>query len=219
MILSEAFVSIQGEGPQMGLRVLFVRLAGCNLGCGRCDSKYARYGIDVSIDALIHFISEQSSQRGVHNVVWTGGEPLLQKGDIFQVIDATKNVVKHSVETNGTIRLSRTEAVMFDYIISSPKGNPSECDELLEFSNMYLKPVIDVDDANVVGKWILFLRGLSLSKQNRVYIMPWTQNPPVPHDDIVRKHNIDIVKIIKLIDEQGLACHVAPRLQLLYGVR
>jgi len=40
--LSEIFSSIQGEGPNVGRRALFIRFGGCNLSCGYCDTEYAR---------------------------------------------------------------------------------------------------------------------------------------------------------------------------------
>ncbi|MDI6738507.1 MAG: radical SAM protein, partial [Nanoarchaeota archaeon] len=41
MNINEIFLSIQGEGLNMGLPTIFVRTAGCNLRCSYCDTKYA----------------------------------------------------------------------------------------------------------------------------------------------------------------------------------
>ena len=38
--VSEIFASIQGEGPSAGAAAVFLRLAGCNLRCHWCDTKY-----------------------------------------------------------------------------------------------------------------------------------------------------------------------------------
>ena len=39
--VSELFYSIQGEGPTLGKPSVFIRLAGCNLECVWCDTKYS----------------------------------------------------------------------------------------------------------------------------------------------------------------------------------
>ena len=39
--IAEIFPSIQGEGLRQGEATLFIRLAGCNLECSFCDTKYA----------------------------------------------------------------------------------------------------------------------------------------------------------------------------------
>ena len=38
--IKEVFTSIQGEGPFVGYKQLFVRFCGCNLSCKYCDTDY-----------------------------------------------------------------------------------------------------------------------------------------------------------------------------------
>jgi organic radical activating enzyme len=53
------------------------------------------------------------------NICWTGGEPLLQKLKIYQVISETKNK-HHTLETNGDL-LEAEDFAHFDHITASPK--------------------------------------------------------------------------------------------------
>ena len=48
IMISEIFYSLQGEGIQIGIPTVFVRLFGCDLRCSWCDSMYAVEGTDFS---------------------------------------------------------------------------------------------------------------------------------------------------------------------------
>ncbi|MFA5771007.1 MAG: 7-carboxy-7-deazaguanine synthase QueE, partial [Patescibacteria group bacterium] len=67
----EKFKSIQGEGIHSGLPTFFIRLAGCNLRCSYCDTKYA-YGKGVITD--IKILVEEAKIQGVKFICITGGE-------------------------------------------------------------------------------------------------------------------------------------------------
>lgn len=105
----EIFKSIQGEGPSVGKASTFVRLAMCNLRCVWCDTAYTwdwtrfnREGrtIDVKVDDIVATVSG----NGLHNVVITGGEPLLQMSPLATLARRLK-AAGHTleVETNGTV--------------------------------------------------------------------------------------------------------------------
>ncbi len=99
--LSEIFFSLQGESTFAGLPCLFVRLAGCNLNCSFCDTRYARQEIDgekVSISEIVNRVSAYQ----VFLLELTGGEPLLQPETpelIRTLLDLDYTVL---VETNGS---------------------------------------------------------------------------------------------------------------------
>ena len=38
--INEIFSSIQGEGPVVGYKQLFIRFCGCNLNCDYCDTEF-----------------------------------------------------------------------------------------------------------------------------------------------------------------------------------
>jgi 7-carboxy-7-deazaguanine synthase len=81
MKISEIFFSIQGEGVEIGLPTVFVRLFACDLRCTWCDSMYAVEGTDfknMTIDEVKREIEKFNCKR----VCITGGEPLIQKKEL-----------------------------------------------------------------------------------------------------------------------------------------
>lgn len=101
--LNETFMSIQGEGINVGTPSLFIRFAGCNLKCSYCDTDFSEKYV-VGQDNFLEWLDERLLKRSIYHVILTGGEPLLQ--DIQPIIDLvtdgyhTRTI---QIETNGTI--------------------------------------------------------------------------------------------------------------------
>ncbi|MBI3187673.1 MAG: 7-carboxy-7-deazaguanine synthase QueE [Gammaproteobacteria bacterium] len=98
--ISEIFYSLQGESTLSGLPTVFVRLTGCPLRCGYCDTAYAFTGGEWH---TIEGILQRVKNFGAHYVCVTGGEPLAQKScfDLLQALcDAGYGV---SIETSGAM--------------------------------------------------------------------------------------------------------------------
>lgn len=98
--ITEIFKSLQGEASTVGRPTTFVRLTGCPLRCGYCDTEYAFHGGDVmTLDAVMDRVRE----LGAAFVTVTGGEPLAQKNCwplLARLADAGYRV---SLETSGAI--------------------------------------------------------------------------------------------------------------------
>lgn len=131
----EVFYTLQGEGQYCGTPALFIRLAGCDVGCVWCDVK-------VSWDASKHSIwSYEKLENEIKNcaaniVVVTGGEPLLYNLDRLTQIIKKCNKRTH-IETSGSSELSGT----WDWICVSPKKFKAPIKEIITVSNE-LKTII-----------------------------------------------------------------------------
>lgn len=105
--ISEIFYSLQGESSLSGLPTVFVRLTGCPLRCGYCDTAYAFSGGDwQTIDAIL----QKVNAYGARYVCVTGGEPLAQKSclELLKKLCDAGYVV--SLETSGAIDISDVDA-------------------------------------------------------------------------------------------------------------
>lgn len=101
--ISEIFPSIQGEGLRQGEPTLFIRLAGCNLKCDFCDTKYAWVsGKELTESQVIEKIKKIYLVYPARWVCLTGGEPFLQNVEEL-VRRLKKEGFKIQVETNATI--------------------------------------------------------------------------------------------------------------------
>src|SRR5512137_1343861 len=105
MKITEIFRSLQGEGKNQGKPCLFIRLAGCNLNCTWCDTKYSREGgMTMSLDSVL----EQVWRVNPPYVCITGGEPLIQADALESLLASLHSRgTEIDIETNGTIDFSR----------------------------------------------------------------------------------------------------------------
>ncbi len=93
--LSELFSSIQGEGPMVGERHLFMRFCGCHRDCVYCDTNTQRTEAvmvervagsgelesvpnPLSVDDLLEWVRVLDMGRVNERISVTGGAPLLQ---------------------------------------------------------------------------------------------------------------------------------------------
>jgi len=91
----------------MGLPTTFIRLTGCPLRCGYCDTEYAFYG---GQEREISDIIEEVKSIGATYINVTGGEPLAQKrvhSLMQQLCDLGYQV---SLETSGALDVSNVDS-------------------------------------------------------------------------------------------------------------
>jgi 7-carboxy-7-deazaguanine synthase len=105
--ITEIFYSLQGETRTLGLPTVFVRLTGCPLRCGYCDTEYAFSGGERMTFSTI---LDQVKSYTPRYVTVTGGEPLAQPDCwpfLTQLCDAGYEV---SLETSGAIDMTGVDA-------------------------------------------------------------------------------------------------------------
>jgi 7-carboxy-7-deazaguanine synthase len=98
--ITEIFLSLQGESRDAGWPTVFVRLTGCPLRCGYCDTTYAFKGGEWwELSELLQRVAE----FGVRHVCVTGGEPLAQREcpDLLTALCDAGYAV--SLETSGAL--------------------------------------------------------------------------------------------------------------------
>ncbi|MBI5493102.1 MAG: radical SAM protein [Deltaproteobacteria bacterium] len=105
MLVSEIFLSIQGESTYAGLPCIFIRLAVCNLSCTWCDTPYAQT-IEGSSELEINDIVNEVKRYNCGLVEITGGEPLVQAETIALVKRLLDDGFKVLIETNGSVSLA-----------------------------------------------------------------------------------------------------------------
>ena len=98
--VKEFFVSIQGEGPYVGYKQLFIRFCRCNLNCKYCDTEFlaATGAKEYCAQELFDAISKLDL-AGVHSISLTGGEPLLETEFLKEFLPLVRPIAKIYLET------------------------------------------------------------------------------------------------------------------------
>ena len=117
--LSEIFSSVQGEGPYVGERHLFVRFCGCHRACEFCDTvvdrtetvliekipgsgQFEHVPNPLTPEKLMGIIREIDAKKTNRRISLTGGAPLLQAPYLEELLPLLCND-RHSIylETAG----------------------------------------------------------------------------------------------------------------------
>ena len=155
LIISEEFVSIQGEGALVGTPSYFVRVTGCPLRCSWCDepsTSWTPKGERRTVNSILGRIGAS----GLRHVVITGGEPFSQAATVELAIALRVFGLHVTIETSGAV--ARPELVC-DLLSISPKlahstpkrrgENLADRHNRLRYNPELLRSLIDVS----VGDW------------------------------------------------------------------
>ena len=115
--IKEIFTSIQGEGPYIGQKHIFVRFCRCNLNCKYCDTDFdiknsKKYSPFALFDLLKNIDADTIS--------FTGGEPLMEVEFLKEFLKEYKNKLNKKIylETNGVLYKNLEKIIDFIDIIS-----------------------------------------------------------------------------------------------------
>ena len=115
--VNELYRTIQGESTYVGFPCVFVRLAGCNLRCSYCDTRYA---YDKGFGMTVQQITERVLSYKTPLAAVTGGEPLYQAEASALLDELSRRLPSVLLETNGAflLPLDRNYTVVMD--VKSP---------------------------------------------------------------------------------------------------
>jgi 7-carboxy-7-deazaguanine synthase len=137
LLVNEIFHSIQGESTHSGRPCIFIRLAGCNLRCSFCDTRYAyEDGVGLEIAEIMERIAGYKCPL----IEITGGEPLLQSETPFLIYRLLENGYEVMMETNGSLDISKVDGRCIKIVdIKCPTSNESDKNDLANLTRLSSK--------------------------------------------------------------------------------
>jgi organic radical activating enzyme len=219
--INEVFKSVQGEGPYAGKEQVFVRLFGCNLSCRFCDTPLSGFR-ELEPQQLLEEIKTHS--QDIHSVSFTGGEPLLQKDFLREVLTFTSQAgFKNYLETNGTLFselkdvIDLVDIVAMDFKLSSSTGMGDlwwmhrRFLEVASRKEVFIKTVI-CDSTSEED----FLKGLQLLEE----VNPGLSLVLQPNSrQASPRLNLKLEEFKKISQGRGIRAHIIPQLHKEWGVK
>jgi len=223
LILSEPIHTvIQGEGVNIGKKMLLVRVVGCPYKCTDCDSKQTWKDVEYKKDYEISELGDELVRIGneleIHRVLFTGGEPSLYINEIYTLIDYLINKTNEhwmfDVETVGAVswksfnNFNNRVTVNFSPKIGSLKNdvNIGTYLGLINKSTNYcVKVVVSVDNLDQDLKAIEEFIKLYTIPKSKIYLMP----KGITRESIINQSELLINKCYEL------GYNFSPRLHVL----
>ena len=146
--IAEVYKSVQGEGIYLGEKQIFVRSFGCNLNCRFCDTKLDSFREYEPQELFKEIKLHQDNHRSVS---FTGGEPLLQKDFLKEILKLTQKCgLRNYLETNGTL--------------------PDELKEVIDYVDIVAMDLKLPSSTGLCGFWGEHRRFLELASRKEVFL-------------------------------------------------
>lgn len=232
--ISEIFgPTIQGEGPNAGMKCIFVRVVGCDFNCSWCDSKFSWSMKDTfksyTEQELLNEILQYCESTNTASVIFTGGNPCLY--DFGNIINELHNQhITADVETQG----SRLPNWLYniDQLVISPKGpssnQPDVFDNVKDFLtneemlptnyNAAIKiPIFNEQDLDFASKYYDLVQAVKIEFGINIRMYLSVGNTDTSEEgDISRRVLNDYEKLINRINESDMSkVYILPQIHTL----
>lgn len=226
--------TIQGEGPHIGMKSIFVRVVGCDFNCDWCDSKFAwqftSFCKRYTQEELALYLIDKCNSTNTNNVILTGGNPCLY--DFNYIIDELHNHhIKVDVETQGSRFPNWLNKL--DLVVISPKAPSSEQPDVFEnIKNWILNekketipvaikiPIFTDDDFEFAKKYNNFIQDLNDEYKVKLYLSVGNDNTQ-EEGDISNRILQNYRKLIDMVNYSNMKeVYILPQMHtLLWGNR
>ena len=229
--ISEIFSSLQGEGPYLGVKQIFVRFGRCNMHCVYCDEvenmKEERFS-NYSLEDLLAEIDKFEKEKGEHHSVsLTGGDPLFYTPFLKNLLPKLKErgLITY-LETNGTFPKELKEVIRWCDIIAMDMKPPSSTGDrdFYKEHEEFLKIAIQKD----VFVKVVITPNIKADEVERCVSIVKNINPKIPFifqpvsDALgINQKALELIekKLFQSAKENLLDVRVIPQMHKIWGVR
>lgn len=178
--IKEIFTSIQGEGPYVGEKQIFVRFCKCNLACKFCDTDFSFENANEYDEIeLFNLLLNKKADT----ISFTGGEPFVEVDFLLSFLEKYKDKLNKKIylETNGTLPCELSKIIDFVDVVSMDIKLKSATDEknrfddnekFLEIANKKEVFIKVVFDNNIADDEIISCTKLAKKNNNLIILQP-----------------------------------------------
>ena len=229
--ISEIFSSLQGEGPYLGVKQVFVRFGRCNMHCTYCDEldkMQAENFTKMSLAEVLKEIERLDKEKGYHHSVsLTGGEPLFYASFLESLLPKLKEKgFPTYLETNGTLPgelekvIRHCDIIAMDMKPASSTGDRSFEKEHAEFLRIAARKDVFVK--------VVITPGTKLEEVKRCAVLVDEVDPTIPFifqplsDPVgINTKALELIEKIFMPEVEKILrdVRVIPQLHKIWGVR